>query len=458
MYSFSEIYNKIALKLKPQSFLLISFVSVILFGTVLLMQPFALNGNSISFVNALFTSTSATCVTGLTVVDTGSFFSIPGQIILLVLIQLGGLGVMSFSVLFLFFLRGKFSIGEREIIQETLSFFDTIDLASLLKSVFIFTITIEAIGAVLLTVRFLFDMSFGEAVYAGIFHSISAFCNAGFSIFPNSLINYQSDLYINIVISLLIFLGGIGFIVLYEFKKMYGEKISYRKFSLHSRVVIKLSFFLILLGALFIFIFEYNVSMKNMDLGSKILTSLFQSITSRTAGFNTIDIYSLSMPSLFFIINLMFIGASPASTGGGIKTATLAVIISFIRSKIKDSKNVNIGFSTLPFKVISKAIIIVVFAISIIVLFSFLLTVIELDHIPFNANGDKFLEIFFEVVSAFGTVGLSTGITPAFSFIGKGLIILLMLAGRVGPLTIATAIGSKENKDIKYAQDNILVG
>lgn len=458
MYSFSDIYNRTVLKLKPQSLLVISFITVILIGSILLMQPFSLNGHSISFVNALFTSTSATCVTGLIVVDTGTYFSSVGQIIILILIQLGGIGVMSFSVLFLFFLKRRIGIGEREIIQETLSFFDTVDIASLLKSVFIFTITIEAIGAMLLTIRFAFDMPFNAALYSGIFHSVSAFCNAGFSIYKNSLINYQSDLFVNLIIGSLIFLGGIGFIVLYEYRKMWGNKFSFQKFSLHSRVVVKLSVSLILIGAIFIFIFEYNVSMKGMDLGTKILASFFQSVTARTAGFNTIDIYSMSMPSLFFIINLMFIGASPASTGGGIKTSTVAVITAFIRSKTRDSKNVNIGFNTLPFKVISKSIIIVVFAITIVVLFSFLLTVLELDHIPFNANGDKFLEIFFEVVSAFGTVGLSTGITPDFTILGKLLIIILMLAGRVGPLTIATAIGSKERKDIQYAKDNILVG
>ncbi|MCB0742400.1 MAG: TrkH family potassium uptake protein [Ignavibacteriae bacterium] len=458
MKYFAELYEKLAHKLSPQSLLVISFVLVILFGAILLMQPFSLTKNDISFVDALYTSASATCVTGLTVVDTGTFFSLSGQIILLFLIQIGGIGVMSFSVLFLFFLKGKFGIGSREIIQETLSFFDTIDVSSLLKSVFIFTITIEAIGAVLLTVRFLFDMPIEQAVFAGIFHSISAFCNAGFSIFPDSLVGYQSDLYVNVVISLLIILGGIGFIVLYEVKKQIGSKFSFIKLSLHSRVVIKISLFLIIIGAVFIFLFEYSVSMKDMNLSTKIMTSIFQSITARTAGFNTIDIYSLSMPSLFLIIILMFIGASPASTGGGIKTATLAVVIAFIRSKVRDSKNVNISFTTLPFKVLSKAIVVVVFAISIIVLFSFLITIVELEHIPFNANGDRFLEIFFEVVSAFGTVGLSTGITPDFTTLGRLLIIIIMLAGRVGPLTVASAIGSKDFKDIKYAEDNILVG
>jgi trk system potassium uptake protein TrkH len=423
------------------------------------MQQFSLAANSsLSFIDALFTSTSATCVTGLTVVDTGTHFSMIGKIIILTLIQMGGIGVMSFSVLLLFFLRGKLGIGSREIIQETLSFFDTINIGKLLKSVFIFTFIIESIGAILLTFRFLFDMPFGEAVFAGIFHSVSAFCNAGFSLFPNSLINYQSDLYINIVISLLIILGGVGFIVLYEAKNMLGKKFSFNKFSLHSRIVLVISSFLIVVGAIFIFIFEYHVSMNDLDFESKVIASIFQSITARTAGFNTIDFHSLSMPTLFLIVNLMFIGASPASTGGGIKTTTIAVVIAFISARIRASKNVNIRYTSLPFRVISKAIVIVVFAISIIVLFSFLLTMIELRHIPFNANGDKFLEIFFEVVSAFGTVGLSTGITSDFSIVGRVLIVFLMLAGRVGPLTIATAIGAKDERDIKYAEDNILIG
>ena len=297
MKFFAELYNKLSQRFSPQSLLLLSFLTVILLGAILLMQPFSLNGGSITFVDSLFTSTSATCVTGLTVVDTGSYFSFAGKIIILILIQLGGIGVMSFSVLFLFFLRGKFGISGREIIQETLSFFDTLDLASLLKSVFIFTLTIESIGAILLTIRFAFDMPFAEALFAGIFHSISAFCNAGFSIFEDSLVAYRSDLYINSVISLLIFLGGIGFIVLYEFKNSYGKKISFKRMSLHSQVVIKVSVFLVAIGALFIFFFEYNVSMKDMDLSTKILASLFQSISSRTAGFNTIDFYTLSMHS-----------------------------------------------------------------------------------------------------------------------------------------------------------------
>ncbi|MBK8944513.1 MAG: hypothetical protein IPM32_04495 [Ignavibacteriae bacterium] len=458
MQKFLDLYDSFVHKFSPQAFLVFSFIAVMLIGAILLMQPFSLRGQDISFIDSLFTSTSATCVTGLTVVDTATKFSLIGKIILLALMQLGGIGVMSFSVLFLFFLKGKFGIGSREIIQETISFFNTRDLKSLLKSVFIYTIVIESIGAILLTVRFNFYMPFYDALFAGIFHSISAFCNAGFSNFATNLVEYQSDYFINIVISVLIFLGGIGFIVLYELKNSIGKKHGLRKLSLHTKVVLQVSLFLILIGGILIFIFDHNVALKEMDLKTQIMTSIFHSVTSRTAGFNTIDIYNFSMPSIFAIITLMFIGASPASTGGGVKTTTVAVIIAFIRSRVKDSRNVNLKFTSLPFQVISKTVIILAFAITIIVISSFVLTITEMENIPFNSNSDEFMQLFFETVSAFGTVGLSTGITASLSIYGKLVLIILMFAGRVGPLTIASLVGSKEVVDIRYAEDNILVG
>ncbi|PID56961.1 MAG: hypothetical protein CR986_09800 [Ignavibacteriae bacterium] len=458
MLFIKKLYLELLKKLSPQIVLTLSFVFVILLGSVLLMQPFSLNGTELSFGNSLFTSTSATCVTGLAVVDTGTHFSLIGKIIILLLIQIGGLGVMSISVLLLLFIRGKFGIGSREIIQETLTYFETNNVKDLFKSVFIFTITIEAIGAVLLIIRFLFDMPFEEAVFSGIFHSVSAFCNAGFSLFPDSLVRYQSDFYVNFVIAMLIIIGGIGFIVMYDLKDVAKRKKTFSRLTLHSKIVLRISGLLIIVGAIFIFIFEYHVSMNNMDLKTKLLMSFFQSITTRTAGFNTLDIHSISMPTLFFITVLMYIGASPASTGGGIKTTTIAVLYAYIKTRIKNTKNVNINFSTLPSKLISKAIVINVFAIIIVVASAFILTIVELEHIPFSVNGDKFLEIFFEVVSALGTVGLSTGITSYISIFGKFILILLMICGRVGPLTIAMAIGAKEKIDIKYAEDNLLIG
>lgn len=453
-----KLYSELKRKLTPQAILVLGFSFAILIGAVLLSLPFASSNASLPFVDSLFTAASATCVTGLIVVDTGSFFSIYGQIIILVLIQIGGLGIMSFSILFLFYLRGRLGIGSREIIEETLSTFSNIDVASLLKSVFIFTFTIESIGAVLLTIRFMIDMPFDQALFTGIFHSISAFCNAGFSTFSDSLKGYRTDIFVNIVMMLLIISGGLGFIVLYEIMLRSKKGFSFKKLSLHSRTVIFFSFALIVIGAALIFIIEYDVSMKDYSLSSKFLTSLFQSVTARTAGFNTIDIHSFSMPTIFVIVTLMFIGASPASCGGGIKTSTFAVLIAFIRTRIYNTRNVNLFYNTLPIRVVSKAVVIIVFGVISVVVFSFLISIIEMENTSFSQNGTHFIQIFFEVVSAFGTVGLSTGITSDLGTMSRILITLLMLIGRVGPLTIAVAIGSKESEDIKYAEDNILIG
>lgn len=452
------IFRKIYNSLSPQALLVTSFLSLIILGAAALSQGFASTNEPLGFADAVFTAASATCVTGLSIVDTGTYFSLPGQIIILFLIQIGGLGVMTFSTLFLFYLRGKFGIGSREMIQETLSFFDTIDISSLLKSVFLFTFAFEAVGTVLLTIRFMFDMPLLEAFYSGLFHSISAFCNAGFSVFHDSLISYRDDTFVNIVIILLIVSGGLGFIVIYELFKIRKKGFSFYKLSLHTKVVLTFSASLITIGALLLFIFEFNVSMKGYSLYSKLLSSVFQSVTARTAGFNTIDISAVSMPSLFILINLMFIGASPASCGGGIKTVTLAVLVAFIKSKVNDSANVNLFYNTLPFKIISKAIVIVVFSILIVVLFSFLVSIVEMQNTSFSENGTKFIEIFFEVVSAFGTVGLSTGITTELSDVSRLLLSLVMLIGRVGPLTLAVVVASRDQLNIKYAEDNILVG
>ncbi len=444
---------------EPKSLLIWGFVLTIFSGSLLLTAPFALNtGKSITFIDALFTSASATCVTGLAVVDTGSHFSLYGQIIILFLIQIGGLGVMSFSTLFLFYLRGKFGMGSREIIQETLSFFDTTDIAALLKSVFVFTFSFEAAGSILLTSRFMFDMPFEKALFAGIFHSISAFCNAGFSIFPDSLMSYRSDIFVNVVIMILIITGGIGFIVMYEFAGIHKKRFLFHRFSLHTKVTLLYSAVLILAGAVFLFISEYNVSMQGFDFKSRVLSSLFQSISPRTAGFNTLDIGSFSIISLFIIISLMFIGASPASCGGGMKVSTIAVLFAFIRSRIKEMRNVNLFYSTLPMHIVSKATMALVFGIITVVLFSFIISIFELGNTAYYNNSSDFIRVFFEVVSAFGTVGLSTGITAALTDFSKIALSFLMLIGRIGPLTIVLAAGTKEEPDIRFAEDNILVG
>lgn len=442
----------------PQALLVSGFVSVILVGAALLSQPFASSGEPHNFIHALFTSASATCVTGLIVVDTGTAFSSCGQMIILLLIQLGGLGVMTFSTLFLFYLRGKFGISSREIIHATLVFYDAVDVGVILKSVFRFAFTLEVLGTTLLTIRFLSDMPFPRALYHALFHAVSAFCNAGFSTFSDSLMAYQSDIYVNLIVMFLIVSGGIGFIVIYELLKLPSRTFYFRNLSLHTRVVLLYTLILIFGGAILLFVLEYDVSMKNFSLFARILASLFQSVTARTAGFNTIDIASVSVVSLFLIIILMFIGASPASCGGGIKTATLAVVVAFIKSKIKDAKNVNIFYNTLSFELVSKAIVIAVFGLVTVVFFTFLVAVVELQDAAFSENSAKFIKIFFEVVSAFGTVGLSAGITAQLSALSHCIITVLMLIGRVGPLTLAIVVAAREHDDIQYAHDNILVG
>lgn len=424
------------------------------------MLPYAVHGESLSFIDALFTSTSATCVTGLIVVDTGSKFTFLGQIIILILIQLGGLGIMTFSTFFVFLIMGKFSLSDRDIIQETLTQSPIRNIAGLLKTIFVFTIIIEIIGGLFLAFNFLHDMPLIEACYYGIFHSISAFCNAGFSLFQNSFIDYQGSWSVNLILIVLIILGGIGFVVLNElkwflFKK---QKLFKSSFSFHSKIVLIITLILILTGTLIIFLFEYhNVLLKKPFL-TKFWISLFQSITSRTAGFNTVDIAMLTNASIFFIIILMFIGASPGSCGGGIKTTTAGVVFAMLLARLKNSEDVNIAHRRIPNNIVYKAISVTFLSIVIVMFFTILIAEVEKTGVSHQESRGLFLELFFEVVSAFGTVGLSTGLTSGLSAAGKFIIILAMFIGRLGPLTIAMAIGRKEQPRFKYAQENLLIG
>lgn len=442
----------------PSRLIFISFLFLIILGSFFLYLPSGLiTEQQISYIDALFTSASASCVTGLTVLDTGEFFSIYGKITILFLFQIGGLGIMTFSTLILFIIRGRFGIRSREIIQESLSSFYVTDIYKLLKYIIIFTFSIESIGALLLYIRFSFDMPFNQALFNAIFHSVSAFCNAGFSTFSSSLIVYKTDILVNLVIITLIVSGGLGFIVIFELFQKRGSIILVKHYSLHTKIVLTSTLGLILLGTILIFIFEFNGSLKSESLYSKLLISLFQSVTSRTAGFNTLNINLLSLPTIFVLISLMFIGASPSSTGGGIKTTTFVLIISYIISRIKEQKNVNLFYRTFNNSDVSKSIVVFVFGILTISFFTILVTLIELGSNSTIENGNQFLSIIFEVVSAFGTVGLSTGITPSLSEASKVLLSILMLIGRVGPLTLVLAIGSKKT-DIKYASENVSIG
>ena len=436
--------------------LVLSFASFILFGALLLMLPAATIGSPLNFIDALFTATSATCVTGLIVVDTGSKFTFMGQTIILAMIQLGGLGIITFSTAFLYLLEGRLSLGNRELLFETLTQGPTPNIAGVLKTVFISTFIIEAVGSLFLIFRFMSHMPIPKAIYFGIFYAISAFCNAGFALHADSLSGYRDDLIVNLTICTLIVLGGIGFIVIYELPRL--RKFTVNKLSFHAKLVLFMTFFLVFTGALLFFALEYSNTLKDLSWESKISTSLFQSVTARTAGFNTVNLKNLSNPVLFVLILLMFIGASPASCGGGIKVTTFAILFAIIRARFQNQENINLFYKRIPSDAIAKTISITFFSLACVILCTMLLLITELAGISHNESRGLFLELLFEVTSAFATVGLSLGVTPGLSSVGRLLLTIMMFTGRLGPLTIAMTVGRKQKTRFKYAQANVLVG
>jgi len=423
-------------------------------GTILLLLPISTYNSKISFIDALFTSTSAFCVTGLTVLDTGSYFSPLGKIFIILLIQLGGIGIMSLSTFIILILKNQLSISDKLILNETISKYGTINVKTIVKYIFIFTFSFELLGALLLFLKWklYFQNSLKCLLYA-IFHSISAFCNAGFSIFSDNLIRFQNDFITVFVITFLIIFGGLGFGVIYELKELIKSKIKRKKFiiSLHSKIVIITTIFLILFGILILNITENSNILKGKTLFGRFLITYFQSVTPRTAGFSTINIGNLTYASLLFIIFLMFVGGSPGSTAGGIKTTTFATLMLFVKSLLKSRNNIEAFQKTIPNSIFKKSIAIFILSLTLLFILSFLLLYIEKDKfIP--------IQIIFEAVSAFGTVGLSTGITPFLKDYSKLILIILMIVGKTGPLTIAMSVIEKQDELIKYPNEEISVG
>ncbi|MCP2605015.1 TrkH family potassium uptake protein [Candidatus Aminicenantes bacterium AH-873-B07] len=448
----NHIKPKKEFKFQPAQVLAISFLVTIFIGTFLLLLPISTNKGNISFIDALFTATSATCVTGLIVVDTPNYFSLFGQIVILTLLQLGGLGIMTFTTLFLLARGKRISIRDRFRVQEDFHH-SPVDVKSLIRDIFIFTFTFEFIGTILLFIRWNKNFPFGKALYISLFHSISAFCNAGFSLFSDSLTQYKDEWLINLVFFFLIICGGLGFLVLREIKNYFfnfkrRKKI---KISLHTKLVLIMTLTLILVGACFFFIMENNSALKALSWHGKIFASFFQVITPRTAGFNTIDLTTLNKATILFLIGLMFIGASPGSTGGGVKTTTVGVIFFFLKSKIIGRESVNLFYRTLPQEVITKAFTVVSLALGIIFLSSFALFIVE--------SSVSFENALFEVFSAFGTVGLSLGTTSHLSNLGKVFIIITMYVGRIGPLTLLYALGREKAKGkFEYIEEKVMIG
>ncbi|MBO0958391.1 Trk family potassium uptake protein [Neobacillus sp. MM2021_6] len=438
--------------LDPPKILVLGFAAIILVGSILLTLPVSTtNGQGLTLVNAIFTATSATCVTGLVVVDTGTTFTLFGQLVILFMIQIGGLGFMTFATLFAFLLGKRISLKERILLQESLNNISIEGIVKLARRILIFTGVIELIGATLLSIRFSFDMSLGKAIYFGIFHAISNFNNAGFDLMGkyHSLTSYVDDPTVTLTVSSLIIIGGIGFIVMNEL----FEYRSSKRLSLHTKMVLATSLILLAVGTAGIFLLEYSnrLTLKPLTFSGKILGALFQSVTARTAGANTLNIGDLTQASLLLIILLMFVGASPGSTGGGIKTTTFATLMGAVWSQIRGKDDVIFYRQRIAYETIYKALTVTFSGLFLVMLMTLILTVSE--------HGKDFLAIIFEVTSAFATVGLSMGLTPELSPIGKAMIILTMFAGRVGPLTIAFAVTMRRNPDaFRYPKGKIMIG
>lgn len=425
----------------------LSFIGVILLGTILLTFPTATkDGIGANFIDAIFTATSATCVTGLIVQDTPNYFSTFGQMVILVLIQLGGLGIMTYSA-FLALVFGRFTLGRRRIVQEMMD--EERNVLSMIFYIFKMTFLLETIGALVLFSRWIFFFKEpAQTLYLSIFHSISAFCNAGFSLFSDSLEGFVNDPVVNLVIMVLIVSGGLGFIVVYEMANKMKNRRS--MFTTHTRLVLMMSTILIIVGFLVIFFFEFDGTLLHYSLSGKLWASLFQAVTPRTAGFNTIAVSSLSTVTLTIIIIFMFIGASPGSTGGGIKTSTFTILLLSLRSILKGKEDIEVHNRTISSSIVYKAVALTVGA-TLVLSFLFILLLVSEDK--------PFFPLLFEAVSAFGTVGLSMGITPDLTTPGKILIIMLMYAGRIGPLTLGFALmrGIKGGK-VRYPEAKVMIG
>lgn len=436
----------------PAISLMSSFLGVIIVGTFLLMLPVSTTSNqSMNLIDAIFTSTSATCVTGLIVEDTGSYFSYFGQIVILLLIQIGGLGLMTISTAFALFFGQKLTVKIESVMQNVMGETSRLNLFQLLKYIMGITLLFELIGAIFLFFTFKgLSLTIPEAIYYSVFHSVSAFCNAGFSLFSNNMESFTSNININLVISSLIIFGGLGFVVIMDIKKNIFRRGGLKKLSLHSKVVITTTALLIIFGLVGFFISEYNSTMEGLSFGNRFLASYFQSVTCRTAGFNTVSQSSLTFSSILLSVILMFIGASPGSTGGGIKTTTFAIMILSIVSILTGKRSVSAFNRKISVDGIKEAVGLVGISLGFLMLLLFAL---------FMVTTGTFQEIIFEAFSAFGTVGLSMGFTSSLNVAGKVIIILLMYLGRIGPLTILYALAQRVvKKRINYLEENISIG
>ena len=434
-------------------FIAYGFFCVIITGTLLLMLPFASrDGQSEPFLNCLFTATSASCVTGLVVADTWSQWSLFGQLVILTMIQIGGLGFITVGVFISIILRRKIGLKERGLMMESVNTLQIGGVVRLAKKIIIGTCIFEGTGAVLLAIRFIPQFGFLRGLFYGIFHSISAFCNAGFDLMGgqapySSFVAYYDDWLVNLVIMSLIVIGGIGFIVWDDLSR---NKLHFRKYMLQTKIVLVTTAILVFGGGLLFYLMERNNLLVGMNTSGKILTSLFSSVTARTAGFNTTDTAALTDGSKLLTIILMFVGGSPGSTAGGIKTTTLVVLLLCVHSNIKQTYGINIFGRRLENDAVKRAGTIL--TINLLLALTASLAIMAIQPLGFS-------DILFETFSAIGTVGMTTGITRALHPISRCIIILLMYCGRIGSLSFALAfVQSKRKPHVQQPAEAINIG
>lgn len=442
-------------KLSPTKIISFGYLGIITLGTLLLMMPFSSrSGEFTSFFDALFTATSATCVTGLIAFDTYTYWSIFGQLVILTMIQIGGIGFMTLAVMALSFTKKKIGLRERSIMQESVSAQNVGGIVKMTRFIFIITAIFECFGAIMLATQFIPKFGVLKGIYFSIFHSISAFCNAGFDLMGgysgqfSSLTGFSSNIIVNLTIALLIICGGLGFFV---WADIYNNKFKARRYTLTTKVVLTTTGFLIALGTLIIFIAEIgNKNLSDMSVPEKMLTSFFQSVTSRTAGFNTIDLTKVTDATILTMIPLMLIGGSPGSTAGGLKTTTAALLTVSIFSVLKRKKSIECYKRRVSDDVLLHLCALI--ALFIILLISSSTAISIIDDVPIKS-------VLFETASAIGTVGLSLGLSPSLSNASHIILAMLMYLGRVGCFTVLLALGDNVKGYVsKYPIEKITIG
>lgn len=445
----------------PSRLLVVGFAAAILVGGLVLALPITNRGPALTFIDALFMATSAVCVTGLAVVDPGSALNGFGQAVLLGLVQVGGLGITTLSTATLLLIGQQVSLAGSDAVQDSFALSHRMSLGSMLRLVIFWTLAIEAVGAALLFLAESQRLPPSQALWVSVFHAVSAFCNAGFGLRLDNLMTDRNNPAIILPISLLIILGGLGFAVLEELsrwvmRRWRGQRAA---FSLHTKVALTMSGALLLVGMIGFALLERNNLLANLSPGEALLTSWFASVTPRTAGFNTVDYAQVTAATLYFTIVLMMIGGCPGSTAGGIKATTLGVLLALARARYRGERGVRLFNRSVPETNIAKAAWVVALAFILTIVGSIALSALEVSGPLRPRSVEWSLGLMFEVVSALGTVGLSTGITSLLSDSGKLLIMLLMFIGRLGPLTIALAIAQQQPRPaVSYAEEQVMIG